>query len=710
MKNLQHVFLIVILTLFCLVESSFADPTEFTYQGELLENGTPANGFYNFEFRLFDAPNGTGVEMSPPVELSSVPVVDGVFTVQLNFGDVWNGADKYLQIAVAKPSDVDFTLLIPKQKINNTPMAIYALNAASFDGITSDGFIKNSVNEQAGANFNISGTGRANLLTAQAIGVGTTSPGAKLTVSRPTQSASHQLEIRNEGNITKPNFDGIVFTQGAAGGTELGSIKLKYRNTGRPDLSLSVRERPDALYIHGNESGRGGNVGIGTIVPRSPLHVSSDSDPSILVTAKSTNGQDSGIAIIGARNASTSADAAYIDLRDFDEDEDTGTEFSMARIAAGMADVSGQTGNLRFYTNDGSGLNEHMRITKNGKVGLGTSLPTADLHLYSIGSLNLRMTADADNSGESDQPSITMVQDGGFITGSIGFFDANNDLSIRANDKAGGLADILLEPEGRVGIGTNDPQNMLDVRGPGTFVGGRGQPVGTTNLADTVVARFLQTTSGVGSAISIDSLSNDSASHVYWAHNGLAAFAIQSFQGRLNFFKANNGVIQDKVMFIGTGDGIFLGLMPGQQQEYDLGSDARSWKNITTFGLVNKSDIRLKQEIRDLDYGITDVMKLRPVRFKWKKRPEEGDHLGIIAQDVERVIPEIVSPASNKGVTRSVSYISLIPVLINGMQDQQHEIESITEQNRFLQQRIEDLEAVVDNLVAASSPGRNRNQ
>jgi len=678
MKNLQFMILTTILTIFCFVEDSFADHTEFTYQGELVENGIKANGQYEFEFKLFDAAVGTG-ELGLPVNLLSVPVEDGIFSVQLSFGDVWNGVDRYLQIAVAKPSDDELTVLTPRQKINNTPMAIYALNAANFDGVGSDGFIKNSTNEQASADFNISGTGKVNFLTAQAIGIGTIWPGARLTVSRPTQSARSQIELRNEGSIQAPNFDGIVFTQGVTGATELGSIILKYKNNGRPDMSFSVRDHQDALYINGNNSDRSGNIGMGTTSPRSPLHVSSDSSPALLVTAKSGNDQDTGIAIVGAHNSTASTDTAYIDLKDFDDDEAGGTEFAMARIGAGLAADTGQTGNLRFYTNNGSGLNEHMRITKDGKVGLGIASPSADLQLFSNGSLQFRMTADADNNNASDQPSIVMVQDGGLTRGSFGFFDSTNDLSIRSSHAMNGSSDILLEAKSRVGIRTNNPQNTLDVRGPGTAVGGQ-------SGLNEVVGRFVQTTSDLHAAASIDA-PNFQDPVIYFSRQGQAVSSIrQDYNGsnwqdsvlQVRSHKNGDDLIVLDIALTGSGG---VNIAPAIDNASFLGVNFFAWKDVTSYDFSNVSDIRRKQQIRDLDYGISDVMNLRAVRFKWIESPEDGDQLGVIAQEVEKTIPEIVTFSdADPDKIRSVSYTSLIPVLIRGIQDQQLEIESQKEE------------------------------
>src|ERR1035437_5991096 len=102
--------------------------TAFTYQGQLSSSNAPANGIYDFRFRLFDA--GSNV-VSTPLTKSSVGVTNGLFTVTLNFGaSVFDGSDRWLQIAVRAFGDTNaYTALSPLQQITSTPYAIRAINA-----------------------------------------------------------------------------------------------------------------------------------------------------------------------------------------------------------------------------------------------------------------------------------------------------------------------------------------------------------------------------------------------------------------------------------------------------------------------------------------------------------------------------------------------------------------------------------------------------
>jgi len=101
--------------------------TAFTYQGFITDNGSPANGNHNLRFELHDNAS-TDSQVGPTVTKNSVAVSDGYFTVELDFGDVFNGTALWLAIEVQGPGDPGFTTLSPRQALNAAPFALYALN------------------------------------------------------------------------------------------------------------------------------------------------------------------------------------------------------------------------------------------------------------------------------------------------------------------------------------------------------------------------------------------------------------------------------------------------------------------------------------------------------------------------------------------------------------------------------------------------------
>ncbi len=106
-----------------------ADQTAITYQGSL-ENpsGSPVSDTCDFRFGLFATPTGgSGIGASPQT-VSDVDVVNGSFTVLLDFGPgVFDGDARWLQIEVQCPGDANFVLLSPRMQLTPVPYALRAL-------------------------------------------------------------------------------------------------------------------------------------------------------------------------------------------------------------------------------------------------------------------------------------------------------------------------------------------------------------------------------------------------------------------------------------------------------------------------------------------------------------------------------------------------------------------------------------------------------
>lgn len=105
--------------------------TAFSYQGRLTEQGLPADGAYEFDFRLYDAPGGGNLVASIPGPYG-IDVANGYFTARLDFGPAaFRGVQLFLEIGVRPESDVPspYTVLNPRQELTATPYASVALNS-----------------------------------------------------------------------------------------------------------------------------------------------------------------------------------------------------------------------------------------------------------------------------------------------------------------------------------------------------------------------------------------------------------------------------------------------------------------------------------------------------------------------------------------------------------------------------------------------------
>src|SRR5262249_1410992 len=112
--------------------------TGFTYQGKLIDTGLPGNGLYDFQVKLFDAVSG-GTQQGGTISVNAVQVTAGIFTVQIDFGacpTCFNGAARFLELAVKPNGGPTFTTLSPRQPVTANPYAIRSLNSAMADGLS----------------------------------------------------------------------------------------------------------------------------------------------------------------------------------------------------------------------------------------------------------------------------------------------------------------------------------------------------------------------------------------------------------------------------------------------------------------------------------------------------------------------------------------------------------------------------------------------
>lgn len=118
--------------------ATFGQGTRWTYQGRLDDGGSPADGTYDLQFKLFDAAAG-GSQVGVAVDKGDTSVAGGLFAVVLDFGSVFDCGSLWLEIGVRPGVSVGaYTVLSPRQEITSAPHAIFACTAEDlvlpFDG------------------------------------------------------------------------------------------------------------------------------------------------------------------------------------------------------------------------------------------------------------------------------------------------------------------------------------------------------------------------------------------------------------------------------------------------------------------------------------------------------------------------------------------------------------------------------------------------
>jgi len=370
-----------------------------------------------------------------------------------------------------------------------------------------------------------------------------------------------------------------------------------------------------------------------------------------------------------------------------------------------------------------------QNLIVDGNIGIGTDNPTDKLVVVgddikiedSFPFLLLESTGTFNNLGL-----IFRNQSG--IQASF-FYDDGED-TFKFVQGSSSTGDVVIDAEGDLGIGTQNPVQKLDVDGDIALSDGTGRIEfleGTivkaaldyngstlrlrndeTSLGDVIVDAqddvslvaeddiFFQTNGSVD--ITINDSGNVGINQTSPAFNldidhelAPSGQIFTSGKGLLLSNLGSNNV--DWAQYVVNSSGNYAWLKDDDTIIAEIDGSNGNW--------VPGSDRNLKTNIEQLEQNqLKKIMELRPSSYLFKNQKGGDRSFGLIAQEVQEVYPNVVVAMGEGGEQLGVSYTELIPVLIAGMQEQQQEIEQLEDVNEDLQNTNAELEARLTKIEA----------
>jgi hypothetical protein len=369
--------------------------------------------------------------------------------------------------------------------------------------------------------------------------------------------------------------------------------------------------------------------------------------------------------------------------------------------------------NMLFAT---GGNSERMRISSAGNVGIGTGSPSAKVDIRDIGGRTIQL---------GKNPTTNYYGSSLYMSVDIGSTEKAFNIGTKYSATGGNL---VFEHS------TNDMGRNGDASALTYTERMRIDSSGNVGIGN-AVASTLNSQSGYAK-LAVGTGSGENGATIYSGSNGVLAFAngtsgTSTYKGFMIYAHSDNsmrfGTDATERMRIDSSGNLLVGTT-NNSQSAGIGTKIKEWgsvmvvNNSSTGGgdafsyystasnnykfwvnangqiaaistsIQSLSDQRFKENIRDLDDGLSKVMQLKPRKFDWKegKGSDIKDARGFIAQEFEEVFPDLIGEWKDPAPEGEEPYKSvsqdLIPTLVKAIQEQQTLIESLTDRIAALEE------------------------
>jgi hypothetical protein len=287
-----------------------------------------------------------------------------------------------------------------------------------------------------------------------------------------------------------------------------------------------------------------------------------------------------------------------------------------------------------------------MTIRNSGNVGIGTTSPGSKLQVNGTSYLNGTVT-----TGDLLQLGSGGGGGGTWTWGStVAYIYSPTGKALYLSSGDTGTNGIVINTSGNVGIGTTSPSGKLHIQGGLTFINTGQGAASTAAYTSYNTITF-----------------NDEFSNIARGPNKIITY------GRGSSWVAGIGIHDDTQAYYAGGTHKWY-RYDGTTATLLLSLDG-SGNLVATGDVTAFSDVKLKENVITVDNAVEKVLAMRGVFYNRKDIEDKSRKVGVIAQEVQEILPEVVTTSEDG--TLGVAYGNIVGVLIEAIKEQQQQIDEL---------------------------------